>query len=448
MISIYIETLGCMKNFCDSDMALGILERNGFRKAGSPEEADVIIVNTCGFIGDAKKESIDRIFSFTPLREEGKKLIVTGCLTERYAEELYEELPEADGIIGVNDYEDLPDLIRLLTAGKTERFKQTSPCDPAALDRQMAFRKIGENPYSQYLRIAEGCNNCCTYCIIPSIRGSYRSRPMESLVQEAERLAEAGCRELILIAQDTTMYGMDLYGKKSLPELLRKLAAVSGIRWIRLMYCYEDKITDELIRVMKEEPKILPYIDIPIQHISDSVLRDMNRSSDGESIRATIKKLKEEIPDIHIRTTLIVGFPGETEEDFEELEDFVEEQRFARLGVFSYSREEGTPAADMEDQIPEDIKQERLDRIMSRQMEISLEENQRLIGRVLEVIVDEEDEDGSYIGRTIYDAPEIDNAVIFTPVKEHQPGDIVPVMILDAFDYDLEGKEVPDESAQ
>ena len=377
-MKVYFETLGCPKNVYDTQTAQGILEDNHFEIVRSPEAAEVIVVNTCGFINDAKKESIDRIFEMAAYKEEGKKLVVSGCLSQRYGDELFEE----------------------------------------------------------------GCNNVCAYCVIPQIRGGYRSKREEDILKEAEELSAAGCRELILIAQDVTYYGMDLYGELRLPQLLRKLCRISGIRWIRLMYCYEDRITDELIKTIAEEEKICNYLDIPLQHASDRVLRAMNRRSTSASIHQTLEKLREAVPDIHIRTTLIVGFPGETEDDYEQLCHLVETEQFARLGVFTYSQEENTPAGEMEGQIDEEIKEQRLDGIMRRQMEISLNQNQEKIGKVFQVMVDEIDQDGSFIGRTRYDAPEIDNAVIFTSDKKHEPGDLAEVLIEDAFDYDIVGREI------
>lgn len=438
-MKVHFDTLGCPKNFDDSQVAMTRLEAAGHSIVSSPEASDVIVVNTCGFIEDAKKESIEEIFHMSEYKQAGKKLIVSGCLVQRYADELFENMPEVDGFIGVNDYDKLPELLDSLSKDTAQRFKQRGGCDLTGIEDVM--RKIPENPYSAYLRIAEGCNNRCAYCVIPQIRGPYRSRPMENILEEARKLADAGCKELILIAQDVTCYGMDVHGKSTLPQLLTRLCAIEGIRWIRLMYCYEDRITDELIETMAREEKICHYIDIPLQHCSDTMLRRMNRRSTSESIRQTLRKLREAMPDIHIRTTLIVGFPGETEEEFSELLDLVEEQKFARLGAFTYSLEEGTPAAEMENQIPEEEKQARLDAVMLRQMDISLANNQQKIGQVLEVLIDEQDEDGAYIGRTRYDAPEIDNTVIFTSEKKHHTGDIVQVRVLDAFDYDLEGRE-------
>lgn len=439
-MKVYFDTLGCPKNFNDSEMAMGILEEKGYEIADTPEDADVFIVNTCGFIDDAKKESISEIFRMAEQKGKDRRLIVSGCLVQRYPQELFDELPEVDGFLGVNDYDRLPQILDQLTKPGAERFVVSNPCDLTAIEQE--HRRLPENPYTAYLKIAEGCDNACAYCVIPRIRGPYRSRKPEAVMEEARRLAEAGCRELILIAQDLTYYGTDFRGKPALAELLRSLCRIDGIQWIRLMYCYEDRITDELIQTIAEEDKICNYIDIPIQHASDRILSRMNRHSTEASLRGTIDRLRNAIPDIHIRTTLIVGFPGETDEDFDILYRFAEDERFARLGVFPYSREDGTAAAEMPDQVPEEIKQQRLDSIMMRQMEISLENNRSRLGQVLEVMVDETDADGSCIGRTRYDAPDIDNSVIFTPLREHRPGDIVNVEILEAFDYDLEGREV------
>lgn len=432
-MKIFIETLGCPKNFNDSEVAAGILEENNHIIVNAPEEADVILVNTCGFINDAKTESIERIFDMAQYKEEGKKLIVSDCLSKRYGAELYEEMPEADLFIGVDEYEKLPELLSELDTRKVD----VSGCPGAVLKSQP--RKLPEHLYSATIKIAEGCNNICAYCIIPKIRGKYRSKREEDILREAQELADAGCKELILIAQDVTYYGKDLYGEYRLAKLLKKLCRIEGIRWIRLMYCYEDRITDELIEVMAEEEKICNYLDIPIQHASDRVLRAMNRRSTAASIDDTLRRLTAAIPDIHVRTTLIVGFPGESEEDFEQLVEFVEREKFARLGVFTYSQEENTAAGEIENQIDEELKDERLDAIMRRQIDISLAWNREKVGKIFEVLVEERDEDGSYIGRTRYDAPEIDNSVIFTSEQELSAGDIVNVKITDAFDYDLVG---------
>lgn len=437
-MKIYIETLGCPKNFNDSEMAAGILEHAGHKMVSSPEEAELVIVNTCGFINDAKTESIERIFEMAEYKDDKKLLAVSGCLSQRYEDELFEEMPEVDLFIGVNDYEKLPQILENFQKGRREKY--LSDYNQEFLETP--FRKLEDNPYTATIKIAEGCNNICAYCVIPHIRGKYRSRKQEDIIKEAQRLAEQGCKELILIAQDVTAYGMDLYGDFVLPQLLRTLCRIEGLRWIRLMYCYEDRITDELIQVMAEEEKICKYIDIPLQHCSDHVLKAMNRRSTGGGIRATIARLRKAMPDIHIRTTFITGFPGEREEDFEQLLYFIEESRFQRLGVFTYSQEEGTPAAEMEGQIEEEIKQQRKDAIMRMQLDLSLAINREKIGRKMEVLVETQDEDRSYTGRTAYDAPEIDNSVIFTSGRALTPGEMVTIEITDAFDYDLVGKEV------
>ena len=433
---VFIDTLGCPKNFNDSEFAAGILEENGYEIINSPEDADIIMVNTCGFINDAKKESIEHIFEMSERRKDGGKLVVSGCLSQRYSEELSKEIPEADCIIGVNQYSNLPEILSDIDNNHVA----ANSCDLDYLEKTV--RKLSDNPYTATLKIAEGCNNTCTYCIIPMIRGKFRSKKMEDIIAEATELANAGCKELILIAQDVTYYGKDLYGKFALPELLRKLCKIDGIEWIRLMYCYDERITDELIQVMAEEEKICKYIDIPLQHASDNILKSMRRQTTRKSIKETLAKLKAAMPDIHVRTTLIVGFPGETEEDYDQLLELVESERFSRLGVFKYSQEENTVAAEMENQIDEDIKQIRFDGVMRRQMLISSELNQEKIGMVFDVIVDSMDEDGSFIGRTRFDAPEIDNSVIFTSKNKLQPGDIVKVKINDAFDYDIVGEEL------
>ena len=439
-MKVFFETLGCPKNYNDTQAAEGVLKKAGFDIVRTPEDSDVIVVNTCGFINDAKRESIEKIFHMAEYKKQGKKLIVSGCLSERYSEELYDEMPEVDCFIGVNEYENLPGLISDLANRNGKRIKSVSGCWQEVLFTPK--RLLSENPYSATLKIAEGCDNCCAYCIIPKIRGGFRSKTMEDVIAEAEELAKAGCRELILIAQDVTNYGSDLYGEPKLAELVKKVCKVDGIQWVRLMYCYEDRITDELIDVMASETKVCHYIDIPVQHASDDVLKAMRRRSTESSIKGTIQRLKDAIPDIHIRTTLIVGFPGESDEDFDKLLDFVEEVRFARLGAFAYSQEENTEAGEMENQIDEKIKRERLDAVMRRQLDISLEYNREKVGKELDVLVEEKDVDGSYIGRTQYDAPEIDNSVIFSSVHELKAGDIVRVLIEDAFDYDLVGREV------
>lgn len=437
-MKIYIDTLGCPKNFNDSEVAAGLLEQAGHRIIEDPRQADVILVNTCGFIHDAKTESIERIFQMAEYKEHDTILAVSGCLSQRYEEELYQEMPEVDLFLGVNDYGRLPGILRNFRKGSREKYRS----DYSREFLETPFRKLAENPYTATIKIAEGCDNVCAYCVIPQIRGKYRSREQEAIVKEAELLAQKGCRELILIAQDVTAYGMERYGDFALPRLLRKLCRIEGLRWIRLMYCYEDRITDQLIEVMAQEEKICKYIDIPLQHISDKILKAMNRRSTSAGIRKTIERLRSAMPDIHIRTTFITGFPGEEETDFEELLDFVEETRFDRLGVFTYSKEEGTAAAEMDRQVDEDVKAARQDAIMRTQLDISLENNRKKIGSRLEVLVEERDEDGSYVGRTQYDAPEIDNSVIFSSKRNPVPGDFITVEITDGFDYDLTGREV------
>ena len=440
-MKINIQTLGCMKNVNDSQQAGALLESFGHKIIDNPSDADIIIVNTCGFIDDAKRESIDRILSMASIKDTNKKtkLVVSGCLSQRYVEELTEEMPEVDCFVGVNEYENLPQILERVYDG--ERISIARSYDHGPLKH--FERKLPDNPYSMHIKIAEGCNNGCAYCIIPKIRGPFRSLPIEDILEEAKKLADAGCKELVLIAQDLTYYGKDLYGDFVLPDLLRQLCKVEGIKWIRLMYCYQERITDELIDVLASEEKICKYIDIPLQHSSDKVLKLMSRRTTQADIQNTIDKLREKIPDIHIRTTLIVGFPGENDEDFDNLYDFVELNKFERLGVFKYSREEGTAAAKMPEQVDEELKEERLDAIMNLQMGISLESNKAKIGRIMPVIIDEIEEDG-YVGRTQYDAFEIDNSVIF-PAKENKAykiGDIVNVRIIDAYDYDLVGEEV------
>lgn len=437
---VYIETLGCAKNTVDSEHLAALLEQGGNAIVDDPEEADAMIVNTCGFIRAAKEESIDTILSLAERKQEHPDalLIVSGCLSQRYTDELFEEIPEADIILGVNDYGNINEILR------NHRKKQRTSFGagaPAAYD-EFPDRKTGAGAYSAFLKISEGCDNACTYCVIPSIRGGFRSRRKEDILQEAETLAARGVRELVVIAQDVTAYGKDLYGGYVLHELLTELCRIDGIHWIRLLYCYDDSITDELIEVMAREPKICSYIDIPLQHINDGILSDMNRNATKDGILQVIRRLRERVPDIHIRTTFITGFPGETEAQFEELEEFVRTERFERMGVFAYSQEENTIAGERTDQIPEEIREERRDRLMQLQQKISLELNQKKIGQVLEVLVEEQEEDGTWLGRTAFDAPEIDNGVIFVTDQERKPGDFVRVRILDAFDYDLTGEEV------
>lgn len=437
-MKFYINTLGCEKNTVDSEGAAGILMRAGHEPVDRPQEADVVIVNTCGFINDAKEQSIETIFDMAELKKEDALLMVSGCLSQRYSNQLYKEMPEVDIFLGVNDYQKLPEILAKHEAGKREKYIS----DYDRIYAEMGRRERSEAPYTASVKISEGCNNVCSYCIIPFIRGGYRDRKMEDILEEIRQLAEDGCKEVVLIAQDVSNYGIDLYGKYRLPELLHEVCQIDGIHWVRLMYCYEERITDELIQAMSSEPKVVHYIDIPLQHCNDRILKEMNRCSTEESIRDTVGRLRKAMPDIHIRTTLISGLPGETKEDFAQLEKFVEDMRFERLGVFPYSKEEGTLAATMKGQVRQQTKEKRRDAIMALQCSISLEHNQAKIGQVMEVLVEGQDEDGSYIGRTKYDAPDVDNGVLFTSKRELEPGDFVEVEIIDAFDYDLVGREV------
>ena len=436
MMKIYIDTLGCAKNEYDSQMLAASLIERGCGITYDPQDADILIVNTCGFIEDAKKESIERIFDLAAERGDRKKLVVTGCLAERYHDELSKEMPEVDMFFGVNDYDDLPSV--LLGEKESARDMVGDVTD----DLRYRKRLFDEGAYFGYLKIAEGCSNNCSFCAIPLIRGPFRSKKMEDCIREAEDMAEAGIKELILIAQDSSQYGRDLYGKPALPELLRELCKVKGIEWIRLMYVYDNGITDELIDVIADEPKICKYIDMPIQHISDRVLHLMRRQSTGDSIKAVITKLRKRIPDVHIRTTLLVGSPGETEEDMDLLIDFIDTFDIDRLGAFAFSEEEGTPAFTMDGRVDEDVRTARRDRVMEHQLAVSERLNEKKTGKTYEVMVDEVIGDGLYAGRTRYDAPEIDCAVTVSSRKAHKPGDIIKVIITDAFEYDLEGSEI------
>lgn len=441
---IYISTMGCPKNIVDSENLAGLLERTGHTVQETPEGADWIIVNTCGFINDAKEESIDRILQLSVWKEEGARLLVSGCLSERYMNELLKAMPEVDVFCGVNDYDLVPQMISDFEKDHERLGVQSEP-DTEYPDFGPRKRS-SEAPWTAYLKIAEGCNNVCTYCIIPYIRGPYRSRKTDSILAEARKLAEEGVKELILVAQDVTAYGMDFDGKFHLAELLKELCKIDGIRWIRLLYCYEDRITDELIETIKNEPKICKYIDIPLQHASTAVLKAMKRRSTFTSTERTLHKLRKEIPGIVIRTTLITGFPGETKEDFNILYDFVEKEKFNRLGVFAYSKEEGTVASRMKNQVRKDVKERRRDKIMELQQGISLDCNLDYVNRTIPVLIEEFDgQEGKnyiYLGRSEFDAPEIDNSVIVTSTEPIEPGTFVDVLIQDAYDYDLVGKRV------
>ena len=446
-MKVFIDTFGCAKNEYDSSVLAASLADRGCSIVNDALEADVLILNTCGFIEDAKKESIERIFELADLRGERKKLIVTGCLSERYHKELAEEIPEVDMFFGVNDYDDIPDII-LSGEDNADEGSDKVGCVLDTLPyRRRNYDAMEEKPYFGYLKIAEGCYNACSFCAIPGIRGAFRSKKMEDCVREAEDMAAEGIKELILIAQDTSQYGRDLYGEVRLPELLHRLCRVEGIEWIRLMYVYDNGITDELIDAIASESKVCKYIDMPIQHVSDHVLRMMRRRSTGDSIKAVIRKLKERIPDVHIRTTLLVGFPGETQADMDELIEFIDTFEIDRLGAFAFSDEEGTPSFTMDGKIPEEERAARRDTVMEHQRSVSEMLNERKIGNVYEVIVDRcietDGEDIYYSGRTRYDAPEIDCDVAFRSNRDDLvPGDIVNVRITDTYEYDLEGEEV------
>lgn len=432
-------SLGCPKNQVDAEHMLALMDAEGWEIVDYVDGCDAVIVNTCGFIDDAKKEAIENILDMVELKKEGviSKIIVTGCLAQRYKDEIVKEIPEVDAVIGIGANGDIIKTVEEVMSGV-----DTIENYPPQCDLPLGGQRILTTPhYWAYLKIGEGCSNRCTYCTIPSIRGNMRSRSMENVIDEAKQLAESGVKELILIAQDTTSYGLDLYGELKLPELLNELCKIDSIEWIRLLYCYPDRITDELIETMKNQEKVVNYIDLPLQHADDKILKAMNRRGDQALIRNVISKLREEIPDIVIRTTFIVGFPGEGEEEFETLAEFVNEIEFDRLGVFTFSPQEGTPAFDMEDQVDEDIKTRRGEVIMQDQYSIMEEKNNEKIGKTYRVVV--EDYDGysdSYTGRTYMDAPEIDGLVKFTSHKDLDIGDFVDVEIFDVEDYDLIGE--------
>ena len=432
-------SLGCDKNLVDSEQMLGILTRNGHEIVDDETLAEAVIVNTCCFIGDAKEESVENILQMAELKKTGnvKILIVTGCMAQRYRQEILDEIPEVDAVLGTSSYGDILEAVDSVMLGK--RFQKFR--DINYLTEDQGKRVLTTGGHYGYLKIAEGCDKHCTYCIIPKLRGSYRSVPMERLLWQARDLAEQGVRELILVAQETTVYGKDLYGKKMLPELLGQLCRISGIRWIRILFCYPEEIDDELIRVMKEEPKICHYLDLPIQHCSDRILKRMGRRTGKQQLYDIVSRLREEIPDIVLRTTLITGFPGETEEEHQELLEFVDELEFDRLGVFPYSPEEGTPAAEMPDQIPEDIKEKRRDEIMSLQQEISAQKGEDRIGQELLVMIEGAlSGESAYIGRTYADAPKVDGYIFVQTGELLMTGDFAKVRVTGAMEYDLIGE--------
>lgn len=438
-MNVLFISLGCDKNLVDSEVMIGLLADRGYQMTDDETQADVIVINTCCFIHDAKEESIQTILEMAEYKKTGtlKALIVTGCLAQRYQNEILEEIPEVDEVLGTTSYDKIVDAIQEALEGKSG----VRIGDIDALPLPETKRLVTTGGHFAYLKIAEGCDKHCTYCIIPKIRGNYRSVPMERLVKEAQALAEDGVKELILVAQETTIYGVDLYGEKSLHRLLRELCKISGIRWIRILYCYPEEIDDNLIQVMKEEPKICHYLDLPIQHASTEILGRMGRRTSREDLEEIIGKLRREIPDIAIRTTLITGFPGETKEQHEGLMDFVDQMEFDRLGVFTYSPEEGTPAAEMEDQIPEEVKEDRQVELMELQQEIAFDLAEDMIGReVLVMIEGKVADENAYVGRTYKDAPNVDGLIFVNTDEELMSGDFARVKVTGAAEYDLIGE--------
>lgn len=438
-MNILFISLGCDKNLVDTEVMLGLLASKGHQMVDDEKDADVIVINTCCFIHDAKEESIQNILEMAELKKEGclKALIVTGCLAQRYKEEIIEEIPEVDAVLGTTSYDKILDAIDEALEGH-HRVEMT---DIDALPLVDTKRLVTTGGHFAYLKIAEGCDKHCTYCIIPKIRGNFRSVPMERLLKEAEELAEQGVKELILVAQETTLYGKDIYGEKSLHKLLKELCKISGIRWIRILYCYPEEITDELIQVMKEEKKICHYLDLPIQHASDAILKRMGRRTSKAQLEEIIAKLRKEIPDITLRTTLITGFPGETEEQHEELMEFVDEMEFDRLGVFTYSPEEDTPAALMDDQIEEEVKEDRQAELMELQQDIAFDLAEDMIGKeVLVLIEGKVADENAYVGRTYKDAPNVDGLIFVNTEEELMSGDFARVKVTGALEYDLIGE--------
>lgn len=439
---IGLVSLGCDKNRIDSELILGSLATEN-KIVNNPKEADIIIVNTCGFIESSKQESIDTILEMSEFKKDNCKLLIaTGCLTQRYSEELHNLIPEIDIMLGVNDYDKLNAYIKDFF----NHNNKICTCNYSDSTINEGERILTTPQYSAYLRIAEGCSNLCTYCIIPKIRGKYRSRSMENVIQEANDLAERGVKEIILVAQDTTKYGIDLYDEKKLPELIRKLSEIDNIEWIRILYCYPEEITDDLIDEIANNEKVCKYLDIPIQHISNSVLKRMNRKSTKEIITTNILKMRSKIKDLILRTSIIVGFPGETDKDFKELKEFISSIKFDKLGVFKYSQEEGTPAAKMDGQIDEEVKQYREEELMLMQQRGSKENNHKKIGKKYKVLV-EGYKDGQWVGRNYEMSPEIDGAIFFKCDKILSIGDFIEVVITEALEYDLIGV-VCDESCK
>ena len=435
-MNIFFVSLGCDKNLVDSEMMITSLRKNGFVLTDDIEDADVIVVNTCCFIGDAKEESINTLIEMGGYKEGRCKLLVAaGCLAQRYHNEIKEDIPEVDLIVGTMGYEDLSEKINEALGGKgvLESLK-----DIDYLPTPLTDRDSMSGGYYAYLKIAEGCDKCCTYCVIPKVRGHYRSVPMDNLIAQAKHLVVNGAKELILVAQETTLYGKDIYGEKSLPKLLEELSKIDELKWIRILYCYPEEITDELISAIKNLPKVCHYLDMPIQHGSDDVLRRMGRWTNREQIEKTVAKLREEIPDIALRTTLIMGFPGETEDDFEQVKEFVKKMEFDRLGVFTYSREEDTPAAEMDGQIDEEVKEARRDEIMQIQQDIAFDKSNSRVGEIYEVMIEGRlPDEGVYIARTYMDAPDVDGYVFIQSDYNLDSGDFVKVEVTRSDEYDL-----------
>ena len=435
-MNIFFVSLGCDKNLVDSEMMITSLRKNGFVLTDDIEDADVIVVNTCCFIGDAKEESINTLIEMGGYKEGKCKLLVAaGCLAQRYHNEIKEDIPEVDLIVGTMGYEDLSEKINEALGGKgvLESLK-----DIDYLPTPLTDRDSMSGGYYAYLKIAEGCDKCCTYCVIPKVRGHYRSVPMDNLIAQAKHLVANGAKELILVAQETTLYGKDIYGEKSLPKLLEELSKIDELKWIRILYCYPEEITDELISAIKNLPKVCHYLDMPIQHGSDDVLRRMGRWTNREQIEKTVAKLREEIPDIALRTTLITGFPGETEDDFEQVKEFVKKMEFDRLGVFTYSREEDTPAAEMDGQIDEEVKEARRDEIMQIQQDIAFDKSNSRVGEIYEVMIEGRlPDEGVYIARTYMDAPDVDGYVFIQSDYNLDSGDFVKVEVTRSDEYDL-----------
>ena len=439
-MKVFFASLGCDKNLVDSEVMLSLLAKDGFTITDDENDAEIAVVNTCSFILDAKQESINTILELSDLKDEGKLkvLIVCGCLAERYADELKEEIPAIDAVLGTMAIPEIVEAVKKALDGEQVAIFPS-------IDRELpefAGRMVTTGGHYAYLKIAEGCNKRCTYCAIPAMRGKYRSYPMEHLLKEARYLVEeVGVKEIILVAQETTLYGVDLYGEKKLPTLLKELSKQDGLKWIRILYCYPEEITEELIDVMSSEPKVLHYLDVPIQHASDTILKRMGRRTSRAELEEKIAMMRKRIPDICLRTTLISGFPGETEEDFEIVKEFVKKMRFDRLGVFAYSKEEGTPAAEMPDQIPEEVKESRRDELMLIQQEIAFGKAEERIGEEYDVLVEGKiPEDDIYVGRTYLDAPEVDGFVFFESDRELVSGELIRVRIVDCNEYDLIGE--------